>query len=120
MNWKDTLKKLGHENDGAYCGLMTWFDQNPDGRLNTHEMGKLGLRHWLKGRREWSYFNQATLERKARDLRTFGLLESYQDGQYVYFKAKQGLQGNSEPSGAIRKPQIRIEMRENGPVAVYV
>src|ERR1051325_3361975 len=86
--WREELKRLGHENDGAYVGLMEWFDQNPGGQLSTFQMGQLGLKHWRKGRSEWSVYNQATLERKARDLRSFGLLDSYSDRGYVYFKAK--------------------------------
>lgn len=97
MNWKDTLKKLGHENDGCYISLMSWFDEHLGESLPTCRMDKLGFRYWKKSRREWAYYNGATIERKARDLRTFNLLESYTEGPYVYFHAKQGVAGQIEP-----------------------
>lgn len=118
MSWREELKRVGHENDGCYVSLMSWFDEHPGESLPTCRMDKLGFRYWKKLRREWAYYNGATIERKARDLRSFGLLESYTEGPYVYFKARQSSRGQIE--AVKRTPQVRIEIRDGRRVAVLV
>ncbi len=115
MNWRDELKRLGHEGDGAYVGLMSWFDEHPAEHLSTNRMGQLGLRYFVKGRREWSTYNQATLERKARDLREFRLLESYADRGYVYFHLPAGASsGKVRPEGKVRWVRYEPVLDERG------
>lgn len=85
MNWRDELRRSGHYGNYAYIGILEYFDQNPDSWLSTGDMGRLGIKHLLKRKREYVLFNQATLERRARELRDMGFLKSVSRGGYVYY-----------------------------------
>lgn len=111
MNYLNTLKKYHVDGDNCFVELMRFFSDNR-GWYSTHNIEKLPLKYFKKGRREYAFFNGETKVRKCRDLASIplNLLERKREGKYVYYRAVGGLEGQIQP----HKPTVEVRLREDG------
>ena len=84
------LKPHGAENEKSTVALLNWFLTNPGKWISTTDMGLQGIKFAYRSGKV-CFPNQATLERKARDLRAYGLVESKKDGRYELFRLAQSV-----------------------------
>ncbi len=94
---KQLLKNHGADGELSTTCLFEWFLQNPTQWIGTTEMGQLGLSFRYKNG-NICFPNQATLEKKARDLRGYGLIKSRGEGRFVVFRLDEAVEGQIVPS----------------------
>lgn len=87
--------------------LLSWFRQNPNREVSTHELGTIGLKYRRRG--TMHVYNQSTLERTARELVIEGKLESRHEGGYVRFKLAENAK-NREVTFITRADGVRVAL----------
>lgn len=83
---KDLLKPFGGENDQCYLAILEWCNANRR-RVNSTELSLMGFKRWKKGQRVWVAFSPSCIERKARKLAEWGLLErGYDTSHHAWYE----------------------------------
>jgi len=90
MQAANLLKIKGADGEKSTVALLNWFLNNPGRWISTTDMGLQGIKFTYRNGKV-CFPNQATLERKARDLRSYGLVESKKDGRYELFRLAQSV-----------------------------
>lgn len=78
MSAKQLLKKFGAENDQCCEAILEWFIEN-NRRVNGAELSLKQFRYFKPRQRIWVHFSPETVARKARLLRSWGLLNDGKD-----------------------------------------
>lgn len=118
MDYKKTLKELGHAEDQAYLRLMEFFAENSSRRWNSNEVSLMKFYRYRKARRDKIPFATETLSRKMRQLAEWGLLERGHDTQgHTWYSYTGPRSPKIAPRAAV---EGKVEIRDGRPVFVLV
>ena len=83
----DLLKQFGAENDQAHQRIVEFFMDSPKRRVNSAELSLMGFKRWKKGQRIWVAFSPSCIERKARKLAEWGVLnKGYDSSGHAWYE----------------------------------
>lgn len=116
MNTIQLLKQFGGENDQCYVAILDWFSENRGRRVNSAELSLMGFKRLKKLQHVYVPFSPSCIERKARKLAEWGLLErGYDTSHHAWYSWPVG------QSVAPQKPmEVRIEERNGVKTAVLI
>lgn len=103
MQAANLLKTKGADGEKSTVALLNWFLNNPGRWISTTDMGLQGIKFTYRNGKV-CFPNQATLERKARNLREFGFVESRKDGRYELFRLAETISPMERPHYFITDP----------------